>query len=77
MGHGAATPPGLRLRECVGLQSPVLVSGHPEKENTGRQISTKEMKMKRQAPSHDRVLKGGSPRDLALLGPRMDLSQKA
>ena len=61
VGHGAATPAGLRLHECVGLRSPVSVSGRLEKENTQCQIRMKEMKMKRQTPSHDRAWKGGSP----------------
>ena len=41
VGHGAATPAGPRLHECIGLGSSVLVSGRLEKENTRRQVWAK------------------------------------
>ena len=58
MGHGAATPAGLRLRECVGLRSPVSVSGRLEKENTRRWVRRKKMKTKRQTPNRDCGVEG-------------------
>ena len=62
VGHDAATPAGLRLRECVGLRSPVSVLGRLEKENTRRQVRTKadENEMPN-TESRLRAWKGGSP----------------
>ena len=41
MGYGAATPAGLHLRECVGLQSSVSVSGRVEKKNIRHRVRAK------------------------------------
>ena len=41
MDRGAAAPAGLRVHECIGLRSPVSVSGRLEKENTQRRLQTK------------------------------------
>ena len=58
VGHDAATPAGLHLRECVGLRSPVSVSGRLEKENTRRWVRRKKMKTKRQTPNRDCGVEG-------------------
>ena len=60
---------GVRVRGCIGLRSPVLVSGRLDKENTGATPGRKQMKTKRRTSTRDRGTEGqkfGRPKRLTV-----------